>query len=133
MLIKSRVVLGLTSVDGKCPIFPGDSAVVDDDEGRRAVEAGYAWEINAVPAERHVRTAPAPSMGEHPVNGGTAQNGPGNAENDLEAMSYAELKAMAKEMGIDTGKLKSKSKMIEAITGSGDSFPNLVPQDVINE
>lgn len=136
MLIKSRVVLGLTSRDGKCPIFPGDTAVVDDEEGRRAVEAGYAWEINAVPADRSGYTAPVSGMGENQVKGGNAQNGQKNADNDLEAMTYTELKAMAKDMGIETGKLKSKAQMIEAITGAmdpGDGFPNLAPQDVIDE
>lgn len=133
MLIKSRVVLGLTSVDGKCPIFPGDTAVVDDEEGRRAVEAGYAWELDSVPAERPVRTAPAPGTGENQAEGGNARNG---RETDLEAMSYTELKAMAKGMGIETGKLRSKTAMIEAITAGenpGDDFPDLAPQEVIDE
>lgn len=135
MLIKSRVVLGLTSRDGKCPIFPGDTAVVDDEEGRRAVEAGYAWELDSVPAERAVQAAPVPSPGENPPEGENAWKGPSEGSGvdvDLEAMTYTELKAMAKEIGIETGKLKSKAQMIDAITGVSE-FPNLAPQEVIEE
>ena len=146
MLIKARVVLGLTSKDGKCPIFPGDVADVDDAEGKRAVEQGYAWEVDAVPAVRPGNISPVSSKGENPSEGESAQNGPKNAENvkghldreQLEEMSFADLKALAKDMGIETGKIRSKSGMIEAITAveveaPADDLPDLTPQDVVDE
>ena len=147
MLIKARVVLGLTSRDGKCPIFPGDTAVVDDAEGKRAVEAGYAWEVDAVPADKPGNISPVSSRCENPSGGQSAQNGPENANNvkghldrdQLEEMSFADLKALAKDMGIETGKIRSKSGMIEAILAVEveapieDELPDLAPQEVIDE
>ena len=49
------------------------------------------------------------------------------------------LKALAKDLGIETGKIKSKSGMISAITAveveapADDELPDLTPQDVIEE
>lgn len=147
MFIKSRVVLGLTSKDGRCPIFPGCIAEVDDAEGKSAVESGYAWEITAgaPAAPSNVPSASKPS--ENPTKTEGAQNGAGNAENgqvtghldseQLQEMSFADLKALAKDMGIETGKIRSRAGMIDAITAvevsadDQDSPPVFDAQEVI--
>ena len=125
MFIRSKCVLGVTAKDGTCPIYPGFCAEVDDAEGKRAVESGYAVEITAVATERPGSTGVASQTSVNPSTEETAQNGPGNAGNgqiaghldrdQLQEMSYTDLKALAKDMGIETGKIKSKAGMIEAI------------------
>ena len=54
-------------------------------------------------------------------------------------MSLADLKAYAQELGIETGKIRSKAAMIEAISAyaedgiPADDLPDLSPQDVVDE
>ena len=132
MLIKAKCVIGAKAKNGTCPLYPGCVYDVDDVIGKRLCDEEVAEfaEIQARPA--HAASIPS----ENPSAGIKAPEGPSEGENDLEAMTYTELKAMAKDMGIETGKLKSKAQMIEAITGAmdpGDGFPNLAPQDVIDE
>ena len=52
-------------------------------------------------------------------------------------MSFADLKALAKDMGIDTGKIRSKEGMINAILVARmemeESFPTIEVQEVVDE
>ena len=133
MFIRAFCVLGIKAKDGRSPIYPGTIAEVDDAEGLRMIEAGCATEVGAVDAERPGKAAPVSVPSENPPEIGNAQNEPSEGENEgLEAMSYTELKAMAKEMGIETGKIKIKTGMIDAIRAAqADEFPDLAPQEVI--
>jgi len=133
MFIRALCVLGIKTKDGRSPIWPGSVAEVDDADGLRMIELGCATETGAVPSERPGSTAPVSVPGENPTETGNARNEPSEGENgDLEAMSYTELKAMAKEMGIEAGKIKSKSGMIDAIRAAqADEFPDLAPLGVI--
>ncbi len=125
MFIRAFCVLGIKAKDGRSPIYPGTIAEVDDAEGLRMIEAGCATEVGAVDAERPGKAAPASVPSENPSTEETAQNGPEKAGNgqiaghldrdQLQEMSFADLKALAKDMGIETGKIKSKAGMIEAI------------------
>ena len=77
-----------------------------------------------------------PSVGVNPPDAQNAPEGPNLAkETNLEEMSYAELKTIAKGMGIEAGKIKSKTGMIEAILEreglQADELPELTPEDVI--
>ena len=137
MLIKPKVVIGAKSKDGTGPLYPGCVYDVDDETAMRLVAKGVAVtdEIRIVPAPA------AANPSENPIQGGNAPEGPSEGEHeiiDLEAMTYNELKAMAQGMGIETGKLKSKAAMIEAITQAmpglpaDDDLPDLTPQDVID-
>lgn len=135
MLIRAKCVIGAKAKNGTGPLYPGCVYDVDDIIGKRLCDDEVAEfaEISARPA----RAALIPS--ENPPERVNAPEGPTEGENDLEAMTYTELKAMAKEMGIETGKLKSKAQMIEAITQAmpglpaDDELPELTPQDVIDE
>lgn len=125
MFIRAFCVLGIKAKDGRSPIYPGTIAEVDDAEGLRMIEAGCATEVGAVDAERPGKAAPVSVPSENPSTEETAQNGPeiaGNGQiaghldqDQLQEMSFADLKALAKDMGIETGKIKSKAGMIEAI------------------
>ena len=81
------------------------------------------------------------------TQGENGQNGPENGEtvkghldgSDLESMSFADLKSLAQDMGIETGKIRSKAAMIEAITSVEveasitEEAPSLSVQDVMEE
>lgn len=149
MLIKAKCVLGIKAKDGRSPIWPGSVAEVDDKDGKRMVELGVAEEISAAPKNRPSNISAGQNPGANPSGAENAQNEPSGAGNEyvtghldkdqLQEMSFADLKALAKDMGIDTGKIKSKSGMIEAITAveveapAGDELPDLTPQDVVDE
>ena len=123
MLIKPKVVIGAKSKDGTGPLYPGCVYDVDDETAMRLVAKGVAVtdEIRIVPAPA------AANLSENPPKDENAQNEPSTPENgegaikgnlvkeDLEEMSYTQLKELAKDMGIETGKIKSKEAMIEAI------------------
>lgn len=142
MFIRAKCVLGIRDKNGTGPIYPGVIAEVDDAAGNRMIEQGAAEEVHRCAARSAGKAASDAGTGENPSNGGNAQNGPSEGLHeviDLEAMTHTELKAMAQEMGINTGKLKSKAQMIEAITQAmpglpaDDELPELTPQDVIEE
>ena len=142
MFIRAKCVLGIRDKNGTGPIYPGVIAEVDDAAGNRMIEQGAAEEVHRCAARSAGKAAPDAGTGENPSNGSNAHNGPSEGLHeviDLEAMTYTELKAMAQDMGINTGKLKSKAQMIEAITQAmpglpaDDELPELTPQDVIDE
>ena len=101
---------------------------VDKDEAARLVEIGVAEYVTDEPAAVPQTNAVEPE-GEELETG-----------IPLEEMTFAQLKEIAKEMGIDTGKIKSKAAMIEAInaeTETGipadeDQAPDLTAQDVVD-
>ena len=133
MLIKAKCVIGARAKNGTSPLYPGCVYDVEDVIGKRLCDQEVAEfvEISARPA----RVASIPS--ENPPESVNAPEGPTEGENaiDLEAMSFMELKAQS--MGIETGKLRSKTALIEAIAAAenpgDDDFPDLTPQDVIEE
>ena len=134
MLIKAKCVIGARAKNGTAPLYPGGVFDVDDALAKRLVaqEAAEFAEISARPA----RAASIPS--ENPSESVNAPEGPSEGEisNVLEAMSFMELKLKAQSMGIETGKLKSKAALINAINAADyrcDDFPDLTPQDVIEE
>ena len=150
MFIRAFCVLGIKAKDGRSPIYPGSVAEVDDAEGLRMIDLGCAEETGAVAPVRSVQAAPVPKSSENPTESGNARNGAENANNgqiaghldaeQLQEMSYTELKALAKDMGIEAGKIKSKAGMIEAITAVevyADDLEEAPPvfgaQDVIEE
>lgn len=142
MLIKALCILGIKDKDGNGPIWPGSVADVNEKDGKRLVECGSAVEVAVFGTE----TA-RPAVPEQIPNGNTpnAQNAPEGPENGeiegtaLEDMSFADLKAYAQELGIETGKIRSKAAMIEAISAyaedgiPADDLPDLSPQDVVDE
>ena len=114
---------------------------VDPEEAARLVEAGVAEYVNdelakaakapEAPAEETAPVEETEAPAEETVTGhldGT----------DLESMTFAELKVLAQDMGIETGKIKSKAAMIEAITAveveapAEDDLPELSAQDVVD-
>jgi hypothetical protein len=135
MLIIPKCVIGARAKNGTAPLYPGGVFDVDDALAKRLVaqETAEFAEISARPA----RAASIPS--ENPPESVNAPEGLTEGENaiDLEAMSFMELKLKAQSMGIETGKLRSKTALIEAITATenpgDDDFPDLTPQDVIEE
>lgn len=114
---------------------------VDPEEAARLVEAGVAEYVNDEPA----KAAKAP---EAPAEEPVAEEPEAPAEEtvteeiegtDLESMTFAELKALAQEKGIETGKIKSKAAMIQAISEyaeegipADDDLPELSAQDVVD-
>lgn len=153
MLIKAKCVLGIKAKDGRSPIWPGSVAEVDDHEGKLMVERGVAEEISAARKIQPGNISAGKTPSENPSNGENAQNEPSTPANgecaikghlvkeDLEEMSYTQLKELAKDMGIETGKIKSKAAMIEAICSvdvyaddvvdTGEEPPTFDAQEVV--
>ncbi len=152
MFIRAFSVLGIRAKNGTGPIYPGCVAEVEDKDGLRMIELGAAEEVTASAKIRSNNISAEANPGENPSNGENAQNVPSNAENgngtikgnlvkeDLEEMSYTQLKELAKDMGIETGKIKSKAGMIEAICAidvyadeieTDDAPPAFEPQEVV--
>ena len=153
MFIKAKCVLGIKTKDGRSPIYPGSVAEVDDRDGKVMVERGVAEEINAAHKIQPSNIFAGKTPSENPPKGGNAQNEPSGANNgegaikghlvkeDLEEMSYTQLKELAKDMGIETGKIKSKAAMIEAICSvdvyaddvvdTGEEPPTFDAQEVV--
>lgn len=140
MFIKAFNILLSKTKDGRSPIYPGSIVEVEDEVGRYFVSVKAAQEIT-YPAAQATNPAPVAVVpGErNPSTGVIAPEGPSEGETediDLNTLSYNQLKAMAQEMGIETGKIKSKSGMIDAITTAqmdpGDDLPDLTPMDVVD-
>ena len=138
MIIKALCVIGAKARNGSSPLWPGCRYDVDDDTAQRLIaqEVAEFEEISArpAPADRIPR--------ENPPEKNNAPEGPSQGETDtadLESMSFADLKAMAKGMGIETGKFRSKVALIEAIRAkrqempADDELPDLTPQDFVDE
>lgn len=138
MLIKAKTVFR----HGSNLVTPGATLDVPDNLAKRLICLKAAEEVLLSQPET-VRNAPPD---ENP-NGNTpedenGQEGPENGEIEgtaLEDMSFADLKAYAQELGIETGKIRSKAAMIEAISAYAedgipeDDLPDLSPQDVVDE
>lgn len=136
MYLKAKSVICDTSADGRSPLYPGDQFEIDEKIGKVLVERGAAVEIPRPAAQASIPQRSAKGTGENPSGAVNAQNEPSEGENDdLESMSYAELKAIAKEMGIETGRIKSKAGMIQAIheAAADDQPPVFGAQDVVDE
>ena len=145
MFVKAKTVFRAS--DGLAT--PGCVVEVDEKLGKRLVQSGAAVETKR-PSTLGAAAAPLPRFpGENPSKGENTQNGPENAGNgqvtgyldeaQLQEMSYIDLKVLAKDMGIETGKIKSKAGMIAAITAvevqadAEDAPPVFDAQDVIDE
>lgn len=149
MFIRAFEVLGVRAKDGTGPIYPGSVAEVDDEAGKRFVEACAAVEVTHGGAVASIQAGDAPKTGVNTSEGKDARNDPSDAGYEitdtedlgkLEDMSFAQLKEIAKGLGIETGKIKSKAGMIAAIkevaTGipaDGDAPPVFDAQEVIDE
>lgn len=144
MFIKAFNILLAKTKDGRSPIYPGSIVEVEDEVGRYFVSVKAAQEITC-PAAQATNLAPVavvPGERTRPT-GVSAPEGPSEGETediDLNTLSYNQLKVMAQEMGIETGKIKSKAGMIAAIedvaTGipsDGDVPPVFDAQEVIDE
>lgn len=151
MLLKAKTIFLLPDGDSKRTVYPGETVNADESIAQELISLGAAVEM-ARPGANLARPAPADvNPSENPARSENAQNGPENAENgqvaghldaeQLQDMSFADLKALAKDMGIETGKIRSKSGMIEAITSvevfadaeTEDAPPVFDAQDVIEE
>ena len=142
MIIKALCVIGAKAKNGTGPLYPGCSYDVEDELAKRLVAQDVA-EFD------QIRANPAPAAAipsENPPTGGTSPDGPSEGEElipgvELDEMSFNELKALAKDMGIDTGKIKSKAGMIEAISAHAkvgipaddDVPPEFDALDVVDE
>ena len=149
MFIRALNVLLAKARNGQSPIYPGQTVEVDDEVGRAFVGLKAAVEVSSLVPQRTGKGLPAASPDGNTPKGEGTQNGLKTGENvtgyldgsDLEGMSFADLKALAKDMGIDTGKIRSKTGMIEAISSveveapltEEDDLPDLTPQDVVDE
>lgn len=111
------------------PVRPGEPPIeVEQAEGERLIALGVAAEVTPEKI-----TAPKTEAPE----GASEAKTEGDAEKvSLDSMSFNDLKALAQEMGLDVGGIRSKAGMIEAITTAqedpGDGFPSLDAQDVID-
>ena len=141
MYLKAKAVICDTSADGRSPLYPGDLFEIDDATGMNLIQRGAATEAPRPAAQEDVPRRSAKGTGENPSEGGTDRNDDENAENgmDLNGMSFNDLKALARDLGIETGKIKSKAGMIQAITAvqaeptDDDQPPVFDAQDVVEE
>lgn len=126
MLIRAKIVLGIKDKNGTSPIYPGGVADVDENLGKRMVLSGYAEDMSGTVAKSTAVAAPVSLPVENPSEPTETCMTPKTPVNDdvteesLQAVSYTELKSIAKKMGIETGKIKSKAGMIEAILSAND-------------
>ena len=104
---------------------------VEPKEADRLVEAGVAEYVTDEPAH-NVTDAPEviPESKEETITGHLDGA-------DLESMSFSDLKALAKDMGIDAGKIKSKAGLIQAITEvevetPAEELPAFDAEDVVD-
>lgn len=118
---KSRYVVPVTRKSG-----PID---VDPDEADRLVELCVAEYVTGEAVTEPQKVADAPAEGEELTK-----------DVPLEEMTFTQLKEIAKGLGIDVGKIKSKAAMIEAISAEAeegipaddDQAPDLNAQDVVD-
>ena len=111
---------------------------VEEEEARRLVELGVAEYVQNGPvATAGKADEPKTPNGNIPAeeNATEAPETAGNDEDDLEAKTYAELKAYAQEIGLDNiGKYRSKAALIEALEAfRQDEPPDLTVQDVVDK
>ena len=121
------------------PVRPGNVIEVDDLFGHNIVALGGAAEATL----KAPVAAPVDIPGVNPSESENAPQVPFDGEEiqgtDLEDMSFAELKQLAKDLGLEVGKIKSKAGMIEAISAvaeegiPADDLPDLSAQDVVEE
>ena len=140
MFIRAKNLLLAEAKNGQSPIYPGIAVEVDDKVGREFIALGAAVEVPKSAVATAIQAAPANVPDGNTPEDTSAQNSPENDENgisELEGMSFADLKAMAKEMGIDTGKIRSKEGMMNAILVARmeqvENAPVLQVQDVMEE
>ena len=115
------------------PVKAGSAPIdVDEAEAERLIALGVAAKAEAgedeAPAVKAAETAPE-AAGE-PITGHLDGV-------DLESMSFNDLKALAKDMGIDAGKIKSKAGLIQAITeveveAPAEELPAFDAEDVVD-
>ena len=115
------------------PVKAGSPPIeVDDAEAERLFALGVAEmadpEENKAPEAKAAEKAPEVS-GE-PITGHLDGV-------DLESMSFNDLKALAKDIGIDAGKIKSKAGLIQAITeveveAPAEELPAFDAEDVVD-
>ena len=132
MFVKAKTVFRTS--DGLAT--PGCVVEIEEKLGKRLVQRGAAVETTR-PVTLGVAAAPLPRFpGENPSAGVNAPEGFSEGETDdidLNTLSYNQLKAMAQEMGIETGKIKSKAGMIQAIheAAADDQPPVFEAQEVV--
>ena len=115
------------------PVKAGSPPIeVDDAEAERLFALGVAEkadpEENKAPEAKAAEKAPE-AAGE-PITGHLDGV-------DLESMSFNDLKALAKDIGIDAGKIKSKAGLIQAITeveveAPAEELPAFDAEDVVD-
>ena len=149
MIIRALEVLGVRAKDGTSPIYPGSVADVDDKAAERFIAKRAAIKASRLAPVASIQAVDEPKTGVNSPEDGNAQNESSDAGNEitdteelgkLEDMSFNQLKEIAKGLGIETGKIKSKAGMIAAIedvaTGipaDGDVPPVIDAQEVIDE
>ena len=99
------------------PVKAGETIDVEGTEGERLIGLGVA-------------EAATPEKSEAPK--ATPVDEPAEAvSDDYDSKSLSELKEIARAMGIETGNIKSKAKMIEALRGA-DDIPSFDAEDVVD-
>ena len=147
MFIRAKNLLLAEAKNGQSPIYPGSTVAVADAVGREFIALGAAVEVPKSTVATAIQASPANTPDGNTSEGENGQNSPENGEtvkghldgSDLESMSFADLKSLAQDMGIETGKIRSKAAMIEAITSVEveasitEEAPSLSVQDVMEE
>lgn len=152
MLLKAKTIFLLPEGDSSRAVYPGEMVKADENTALELISMGAAVEVPR-PAAISARPAPAEAIpGENPSESENAQKGPENAENgqvsghldgeQLQDMSFADLKSLAKDMGINAGTIRSKAALIAAISAvevladaedPEEAPPVFDAQDVIEE
>lgn len=108
------------------PVSAGGLCVVTDTEAARLASLGVGVVLEDIPEEDTTGAVATPVEGEDDEGEGVDtpdQDEPAEGEEtahldpeQLKELTNAKLKELAKEMGIDTAKLKTKAQLIAAIT-----------------
>jgi len=145
MRIRAINILLAKTIDGRSPVYPGEIVELDDKLAKELISLKAAVEVQNSPVATADKAGLASSPDGNTPEGEDGQNGPENGYSDtghldaeqLQEMSFSDLKKLAEDMNIDTKGIRSKSAMIEAITAveieysAGDDAPALSVQDVI--
>jgi hypothetical protein len=132
------------------PVKAGSPPIdVDEAEAKRLISLGVAEPVeprkNTAPVTEAVEKAPEAEAEEETVTEAVEEAPEAEEETvtgnldgaDLEDMSFNDLKALAKDMGIDAGKFKSKAALIKAISeveveAPAEDLPDLEAEDVVD-
>jgi len=135
MRLRAKTIFLLPVGGNKRTVYPGETVEADEEFAQEMISLGAATEVAQL-AKIPARLASADTKSsENQSESGNASERAETPENSLsreklEEMSFAQLKEVAKALGIENvGKIKSKAGLIEAILQDGEGILEDAPEE----